>query len=210
MKCILCEGEQTRIFFTEPKAGKHYYHCAICDLRFLDPTQRFNEGDEKARYQTHQNHVDDPRYQDFQRPIIALIENLGPNLEVLDFGCGEGPVIQHLLEPSGYKVDLYDIYFYPDTAVLRSKYDFVAAVEVVEHFYDPAREFTLLRSLLKPGGHLGLMTEQCSENTDFNTWHYRRDPTHVAFYSEVTLRWIGQRYAFTQVIIHSNRMAEFY
>lgn len=209
MKCILCEGEQTQIFFTEPKAGKHYYRCALCDLRFLDPAQRFSESAEKARYQTHQNRVIDPRYQEFQRPIISLIEQAGPALEVLDFGCGEGPVIQHLLSPRGYKVNLYDPYFHPDRSVLQSKYDYVAAVEVVEHFYDPAREFALFKSLLKPGGRLGLMTEQCSTDTDFSTWHYRRDPTHVAFYSEATLRWIARRFAFDKLIIHSNRVVEF-
>jgi hypothetical protein len=209
MKCILCEGEQSEVFFTEAKAGKHYYRCALCDLRFLDPARRLNQDDEKARYQTHENRVIDPRYQEFQRPMVTLIQQAGPALEVLDFGCGGGPVIQHLLEPCGYKVNLYDPYFYPDRSVLGLKYDFVAAVEVVEHLYHPAREFALLRSLVKEGGRLGIMTEQCSDHTDFSTWHYRRDPTHVAFYSEATLRWMAQRYAFNEIIFHSERLAEF-
>jgi 2-polyprenyl-3-methyl-5-hydroxy-6-metoxy-1,4-benzoquinol methylase len=140
--------------------------------------------------------------------MVKLIERAGPALEVLDFGCGEGPLIHYLLEPRGYKVNLYDHFFYPDRSVLQAKYDFVAAVEVVEHFYDPAREFELLKSLLKPKGRLGIMTEQCSEDTDFSTWHYRRDPTHVAFYSEASLRWVARRYAFNEVIFHSNRLVE--
>lgn len=209
MKCILCGGGETAVFFTEPKLGLNYYRCAGCDLRFLDPVRRLAPETEKGRYETHENSVEDLRYQAFQMPMIDLIEKHPGAKHVLDFGCGAGPVIRHLLEPKGFAVALYDPFFYPDKTVLDQTYDFVAASEVAEHLYDPAAEFALLRSLIKPGGRLGVMTVQPDEQTDFATWYYRRDPTHVSFYSRRTLSWIAVRYNFASVIFHSGRLAEF-
>jgi SAM-dependent methyltransferase len=103
---------------------------------------------------------------------------------------------------------LFDPFFHPDASVLEESYDFIAASEVAEHLYDPAKEFARLRRLLKPGGRLGIMTERCSHETDFGSWYYRRDPTHVAFYSRETLEWIRDKYAFKELRIYSPRLAE--
>ncbi len=209
MKCILCGGDQTVVFYTEPKLKEDYYRCGTCDLRFVDPERRLGSPGEKSRYETHENAVEDVRYQEFQRPVIALIEAKPQEKKILDFGCGAGPVIKHLLEPRGYEVALYDPFFFPDRAVLEKTYDFIAAVEVAEHLYDPAAEFLLLRNLLKPGGRLGVMTVQPDESTDFANWYYRRDPTHVTFYSRETLNWIARHFNFSSVNFHSDRLAEF-
>jgi len=152
--------------------------------------------------------VEDPRYQEFMRPLIELIEK-GPGRDVLDFGCGGGPVIHFLLEPRGFRVSLYDPYFHPEQKSLERHYDFIAASEVMEHVYDPGKEFARLRRLLRPGGRLGVMTVQCSAHTNFDDWYYRRDPTHVVFYARETLEWIRDEYRFKELKIHSDRLAEF-
>ena len=51
-----------------------------------------------------------------------------------------------------------------------------------------------LDALLAGGGLLGVLTGwPPSHWRDFAGWHYRRDPTHVAFYGPETLRWIARR-----------------
>jgi len=50
--------------------------------------------------------------------------------------------------------------------------------------------------LVRPGGWLAVMTCFQTDDARFADWHYRRDPTHVVFYRDVTLRHIAQRRGF--------------
>ena len=63
---------------------------------------------------------------------------------------------------------------------------------MIEHLHGPAAIFEQLDRLLRPGGWLGLMTRFQDDDASFPTWYYRRDPTHVVFYREETLRWIAE------------------
>ena len=49
-----------------------------------------------------------------------------------------------------------------------------------------------LASLMRPGGWLGLMTCFQTDDARFANWSYRREPTHVVFYRQVTLARIAQ------------------
>ena len=109
----------------------------------------------------------------------------------LDFGCGPAPVLASLLTNAGYPCAAYDPLFAPDAALLDERYDFVACSEVVEHVHDPAGVFARFGRLLGRGGLLGVMTRFHDIDTPFATWWYRRDPTHVCFYAEATMRWIA-------------------
>ncbi|WP_258867986.1 class I SAM-dependent methyltransferase [Alkalilimnicola ehrlichii] len=99
-----------------------------------------------------------------------------------------------MLEEKGRSVALYDPFFAPDRAALQTQYDFLVCSEVAEHFHQPAEEFVRLNSLLKPGGVLAVMTNLLAPSIDFGGWHYRRDPTHVVFYTEPTMRWLSKRH----------------
>ena len=94
-------------------------------------------------------------------------------------------------EEGGYIIDLYDPYFFPDVSCLNKKYDFITCTETVEHFYSPNKEFHTLNSLLEVGGWLGIMTNFYDDSINFNDWYYRKDPTHVVFYTEETFKFIA-------------------
>jgi len=47
--------------------------------------------------------------------------------------------------------------------------------------------------LLKKDGWLGVMTCFLTSYDAFDSWHYRRDPTHVVFYAEETFQVIAQQ-----------------
>lgn len=196
MECLLCASE-SQLFFTDAKNGRQYLHCSTCDLRFLDPSQRLNAKDEFDRYKLHTNFIDDPGYQKFVEPLYQLIKSKIPKGSIgLDYGCGDGPILSHLLSHHSFQVELYDPFFRPDEQVLHRKYDFVFAVEVIEHFFNPASEFARLKQLIRPGGSLFFMTHICSETIEFGSWYYRQDPTHVCFYSAKTLEWIREQFGF--------------
>ena len=85
----------------------------------------------------------------------------------------------------------YDPLYRPQIDLLERRYDFVTCSEVIEHFFEPSREFLLLDGLLNPGSLLGVMTCILEQESAFQTWWYPKDPTHVCFYQKSTLTWIA-------------------
>jgi hypothetical protein len=115
----------------------------------------------------------------------------------LDYGCGPGPALAAMLREAGHEVAFFDPFFRPDRAVLERQYDFVTCTETAEHFHRPADEFDRLMTLVRPGGWLAVMTCFQTNDAPFATWHYRKDPTHVVFYREETLRILAARRGWT-------------
>jgi SAM-dependent methyltransferase len=184
-ECPLCHASAA-IF---EASGQPYFQCVRCWLVFLDPVCRLSPSAEKERYLQHNNDIEDKAYQNFVSPIVKAVKQqfkVGHH-EGLDFGAGTGPVIAKLLRADGYALQLYDPFFCQQPEALQRTYDFIVCCEVIEHFYYPDREFALLKSLLKPGGFLWCMTVLYSAETDFKTWYYRKDQTHVVFLSSKDL-----------------------
>lgn len=215
MNCPLCRSTQTQVFVTVSDQKK-YYHCNCCDLRFLDSSDHLSAEEEKARYLLHENDVDNPDYQKFVKPLIDQVNNHFTESGVakdkrlgLDFGAGTAPVLAEQLKLQGYHVNVYDPYFWPDRGALNEQYDFIVSCEVIEHFFNPFIEFDLFKKMLKPGGVLGLMTMIYDSNLSFDEWFYRRDPTHVVFYSKKTFEWIAQEYKWGKPRISDERIILF-
>lgn len=163
----------------------------------MDPLDYLNEIEEKERYLEHNNDVCDPRYQAFVSPLVnAIMRDFQKDTKGLDYGCGTGPVISKMLSDHGFEMTLYDPYFHPSKEVLDKSYDFIVCNEVMEHFYHPHQEFKKLYLLLKPGGVLYLKTKILYDTIDFENWYYKKDPTHVFFYKEKTLKWLEENTAF--------------
>ncbi|MFW5961192.1 MAG: class I SAM-dependent methyltransferase [Desulfohalobiaceae bacterium] len=185
LTCRVCLQEESRLFYSDK--DRHYWRCDACLATFLESTQLPGPGQEYQRYCEHNNDPQDPRYLKFLNKLTdPLLQKLKPGSRGLDFGCGPGPGLAWILRKSGHWVRLYDPFFYPQKKLLQHRYDFVACCEVVEHLHQPYQEFCLLRSLLEPGGWLGIMTSFQTRDQDFANWRYRQDPTHVVFYKEET------------------------
>lgn len=160
---------------------------------------RFNE---KSRYEEHNNDVNDVKYQNFVSPITnAVLKNFKKEHKGLDFGAGTGPVISKVLKYKGYSILLYDPYFHPFPELLSKTYDYIVCCEVIEHFFDPAKEFKMLNRMLNPAGALFCMTDIYDDNINFSTWYYRNDPTHVFIYRKETFLWIKENFNFSKIII---------
>ena len=202
MRCPLCHSPYTQVLL------KDYAHCPVCDLRFLDPKLHLSSPAEFERYRLHENDIHDDGYRAFLRPAVEAVKQK-PGASGLDFGCGSDSLAAKMLEEKGFRMRLFDPFFMPDADALATSYDFVVATEVAEHFYDPAKEFRLLRSLIRPGGQLVIMTAIYRDTTDFDSWYYRRDPTHVVFYSSDTFRWIAENTDFRGVADDGTKLAVF-
>ena len=175
--------------------GKAYFRCDLCEARFLDPGSHPATQDEYSHYLHHENDVNDPRYRKFLSKLATpLLEELPARAKGLDYGCGPGPALAVMLTEAGHAMAIYDPFFADDHEALTTTYDFITCTEVIEHFHDPMREFSRLDAMLRPGGVLGLMTCFQTEDSRFAEWHYRKDPTHVVFYRDSTLRWIARKF----------------
>ena len=85
-------------------------------------------------------------------------------------------------------------------------FDFIVLSEVAEHLFSPGVEFERLCGRLTPGGHLGVMTLLFDETIDFESWYYRRDPTHVTFYSRHTFRWLERQLDLAELTFIGDRI----
>lgn len=197
--CPLCDHIGT-IFYH--KNDRVFYKCQVCNGIFLDMKLRPDKKAEISRYETHNNDVNDKGYQQFVSPITsAILNNFSPDDYGLDFGAGTGPVISKILEDHNYNIKQYDPYFHNKPLLLDKKYNFIACCEVIEHFYNPKKEFHLLKKMLFSNGKLYCMTDIFDENIDFHHWYYKNDPTHVFIYQQKTFEWIKRKFEFSEVNI---------
>lgn len=98
-------------------------------------------------------------------------------------------------------VEFFDPFFFPETLIKaktnNAKYTLITMTEVIEHCYEPQVVITEVTELLDKNGLWFVQTRLWSDVKNFSNWWYVRDPTHVIFYSEKTLRWICQKYHLT-------------
>ena len=191
--CPLCKNDHTIAFCEDKK--RCYLRCSECLLVFVEDKYLLPQDEEKAIYDLHENKVDDMGYRKFlSRLSEPLLDFLNPGDCGLDFGCGPGPALADMLKSKGFNMNLYDLYYFPDTDVLKSKYDFITSTEVVEHIKDSKALFDKFDSLLNENGVLGLMTKLVIDQKAFSTWHYKNDPTHIRFFSRETFQWIANHW----------------
>jgi len=183
-------------FFQEET--RSYAHCRQCDLVFVLRQYLPSPQEEKARYDTHQNEVNDSRYRDFlSRLHKPLVEKLSVGMKGLDYGCGPGPALAHMFRESGFEMFTYDPIYAKDDQALNRSYDFITCTETAEHFHFPGNELKTLNGLLNPRGWLGVMTERLEDWNQFPQWYYKNDPTHVSFYSRTTFEWVARYFGWT-------------
>ncbi len=199
ISCTLC-GNEAHPFGRVRE--RDFYECATCRAVIMDPNFYVDREDEVYRYETHDNDVNDPRYQNFVSPLVDEVKSdYPPSYSGLDYGSGTGPVAAKLLRDAGYEITTFDPFFERNPGAFLHNYDFIITSEVVEHFHHPAREFRLLKEMLKPEGNLYCMTLRYSDEIDFEDWHYAQDETHVIFYRDETAEWIRSAFGFSEVVL---------
>jgi len=189
--CPLCGSSTSPTYFVDGR--RRYACCAVCALVFVHPADRPRPLDEALRYLEHQNRRDDPGYAEFLRRLAdPVCAHVPIGARGLDVGCGPTPLLSELLTASGRPTQFHDPLFFSRGELLGEIYDFVTCCEVVEHAHDPAALFGQLARLIGPGGLIAIMTQFRPIDDSFGRWWYRRDATHVCFFSEPTLRWVAR------------------
>lgn len=205
-KCLLCGGLGEVFLDT---LNQKFFKCKKCKGIFVPPQSFPDKKTEIERYLSHNNDVEDLKYQQFVAPIInEVIKDFDFEHSGLDYGAGTGPVITKLLRDKKYKIFPYDPFFADDEELLKQQYNFIVCCEVMEHFHDPEKEFKKLKTLLKPQGKLYCMTHIYSPEIEFSNWYYKNDPTHVFIYQKETFNYIAETIGFSASKIN-NRLVVF-
>jgi len=187
--CPLCRGEHIADYCSDK--FRDYLICQDCSLVFVPEIFHLSEEGEKERYDLHKNDPGDSGYRQFlSRMVDPLSAQVPSGSYGLDFGSGPGPTLSVMLESLGYQIDIYDKFYARCPKVFENTYDFVTTTEVVEHLHDPRFELDRLFGLVKPGGLLGIMTKLVIDRPAFENWHYKRDMTHICFFSRATFEWL--------------------
>ncbi len=187
MKCKIC-GNETKIINDEARE-KIYLKCSVCEAiaikdEFFVPAER-----EKGQYDNHNNSIENSGY-------VKMFENFldffwdtikDEATETLDFGSGPGPVLSKIIEKRSLHVDIFDKFYQPDEVYKDKKYDLITSTEVFEHLKNPLETLLLFKKHLKKDGIIAIMTLFHNNDTEeFLNWWYRRDPTHILFYTPKT------------------------
>lgn len=205
--CPLC-ASSSQVFYQFKK--RLYHQCNNCYGIFMDESLRPKLDAEKERYLEHHNDVADLGYQNFVSPITnGVLQDYSAQDSGLDFGAGTAPVITKKLQDQNYQIQIYDPFFHANQALLKQQYDYLVCCEVIEHFYEPKKEFELLKSLMKPKAKLYCMTDIYNEEIDFHSWYYKNDQTHVFIYHQKTLEWIKEHIGFSKMKI-TKRLIEYW
>lgn len=189
--CPLCGSGKVELYCEDNR--RQYWLCSLCCLVFVPRAFHLSPSDEKREYDKHQNGPEDTGYQAFlARLVTPMLAYLAVGSSGLDFGCGPGPATPAMFAKKEISIDLYDPIYVASFASRAQHYDFVICTEVAEHMRQPRQSWDQLRYCVKCGGLVGIMTKLVINRERFQYWHYKNDPTHIAFYSHKTLAWIAQ------------------
>jgi hypothetical protein len=184
---------------------RNLYRCPQCGYVYVAKSHFLKSKEEKERYAFHQNSAEDQGYVAFLERLIKPLESyLKKGATILDYGSGPEPVLAQLFKKRGFNTHIYDPFFSP--LLVDEQCDAITATEVFEHFHNPKKELEIIFSLIDRGGFLGIMTERYTAETDFKTWYYTKDPTHVGFFSDKTFRWIEANYKLRSVYDDGERV----
>ncbi|WP_024954875.1 class I SAM-dependent methyltransferase [Sulfurospirillum arcachonense] len=205
MYCTVCNSSVDS--FNDPQLDKKFYQCPHCELIFLDKKFYVAPIAEKKQYDNHNNSFEDSGYvQMFENFLNFFWDDIKENTKTaLDFGCGPGPVLYELIKRRNVKSDCYDKFYQTQKIYENKKYDLITSTEVFEHLDNPKEVLNFLTTLLNNNGVIALMTLfHTNKQSDFLKWWYRRDPTHITFFTPKCIEIMANECGLN-VIKHDNK-----
>ncbi|MCT4595957.1 MAG: class I SAM-dependent methyltransferase [Anaeromicrobium sp.] len=192
IKCKICESDTNLILDTQ--FNHEYFKCKACDFIFQSHVHHISYEEERTVYDKHNNSLEDEKYVDrFENFIDKAAGEFVQRGDSLDYGSGPEPVLSVLLERRGFNSYIYDRHYAKDVDYKSRKYDLITSTEVFEHFHDPILDIKNIVDLLKEKGVLAIMTMFPPKDVEiFKDWWYRRDNTHISFYSQKTFEKIAE------------------
>jgi SAM-dependent methyltransferase len=205
MKCKICDSLIKIIFNYEN--DKTYGYCSNCEAIFLKESFIVDNEKERAQYENHNNSFQSKGYvKMFEDFLDYFWEDLDKNTSTaLDFGSGPGPVLAQIMKNRALHVELYDKFYQPLPIYETKQYDLITSTEVFEHLQNPLEILKLFKQHLRKDGIVAIMTLfHDKDEKNFSKWWYRRDPTHITFYTPKTFEILAKKCGL-KVLKHDNK-----
>ena len=195
-KCPLCLSADNDLFSKDD--SREYRKCNVCSLIFVPSNFHLSLSDEKSRYDHHDNSYNNIGYRKYLEGVASEIESVGINFssgDTLDYGSGKERVLSRILEDRGYSVTSYDP-LYGLNIQDDQTFDNIIVIEAIEHFVNVNEELETMLSHLKDSGKIFVQTKMYNEEEcgPFVNWWYKRDITHISFFSPQSVEWIEKRF----------------
>lgn len=204
--CKICNNETTIIY--DEKFDNTYYRCPHCEYIFIEDDNIITLEEEREEYDRHENSIENEGYVNMFKGFLdsGLVPFVKGGAYGLDFGSGPEPVLTQVIDRDyNYTMDHYDLHYQPEKVYEGKVYDFVVSTEVFEHLAEAKEILSMLLSHVKNGGVITIMTLFHEKDDDkFLKWWYRRDITHIGFFTPKTFEILGELLGF-EVIWSDNR-----
>lgn len=114
---------------------------------------------------------------------------ISPRHRILDYGCGAGAFVRHLLRRGFQNAVGYDAYSsaFNQPSALAARYDCIISQDVLEHVPNPGHFLDQLSELTEPGGVIALGTPNASAITLDRHVHALHAPYHRHIFSKRAL-----------------------
>lgn len=201
--CRLCGGETAGLFGAQVlgRIPITYWKCLRCDLVQTDEPTWLEEAYGEALSHLDTGAIERNLLLSATTAALCRILGIGPQEHCLDFGGGHG-VFARMMRDRGYDFRWFDLHaanhyargFEGDPG---GRYTLVTAFELFEHLADPSGTLDRLFGA-GPGAVLaGTLLHQGPPPH----WWYLMPATgqHVSFYSDATMRHIGDRYGYRAI-----------
>ncbi|KFZ36297.1 methyltransferase [Shewanella mangrovi] len=189
--CPLCRQITTQPHYQDKK--RSFFLCDNCGLVSADSHSFLLPTIEQQRYGRAKKAGKQRQLEDFIESLIQQLRDLGQTeLNGLNFGRVLSEHALTKVKTAGYHMQQFDPFFAPNHQVLQQQYDVICSYRVFEHFREPAKEWRLISSLLKPQGWLAISTPLLRSPAAFAKWHLKNNPTHVSFYQPRTFTYLAQ------------------
>lgn len=177
-----------------------YLRCESCGFIFTDFFDDWNVDDfSKYIYNDDYQHVD-PEYISARPERMAqwLFPAIGTrkDLRILDYGCGNGQMIETLRNQGCVGISGFDPVSYPHRP--QGGFDLIFAFEVIEHSPTPIQTFTEILSFLDEGGCFVFSQTLQPENITSlrgSWWYLGPRNGHVSLFSGKTLSVLAEKFS---------------
>ena len=169
-----------------------YYRCKTCGFVFTAYFDGWSKQDFAERIYNADYIRADPDFAG-ERPkylaeqLALMLAPLRTGLDILDYGGGEGRLIQELKQRGFEKAEVFDPFFSAG-ARPEKQFNLVMAFEVVEHTVDPLLLFRDALSFLAAEGALLFTTGLQSRKPDPDWWYIAPRNGHISIHSAASLQ----------------------
>jgi 2-polyprenyl-6-hydroxyphenyl methylase/3-demethylubiquinone-9 3-methyltransferase len=120
----------------------------------------------------------------------AINDGINPNiikkLKHLDYGAGSG-IMSDILRSNGWDSTSYDPYYENKVRPI-TKFNFITAIEVVEHSLDLRKTIEDMLSFLTEDGVIVFSTLLANKSTDINWWYIGARNGHISISSVASMK----------------------